>query len=178
MKVVFLDRDGTINVDHGYVHRREDWEFTEHAVDALRLLRDAGFQLTIVSNQSGIASGRYTADHVLRLHAWAGRLLCESGVAIAAWAFCPHAASAACGCRKPKTGLVLEIVRQLGEPIDYEASWTIGDKESDVLFGESLGTRTVLLSSRYWEPEDVCCRPTHIAHTLRAAAIHIVGNGG
>jgi len=178
VRVVFLDRDGTINIDHGYVHRSEDWEFTEGALDGLRLLRDAGFTLAVVSNQSGIATGRYTAGDVLRLHSWARQRLRDSGVDVAGWAFCPHAASAKCQCRKPQIGLAQEITSQLGGVIDYAASWTIGDKESDVLFGKSLGTRTVLLASRYWHPAEVNCHPTLVADTLRTAAIQILEKGG
>lgn len=166
MKVVFLDRDGTINVDHGYVHRREDWEFTEHAVDALRWLRQAGFALAVVSNQSGIATGRYTRADVDALQRFVTKLLDDAGVRIDAWAFCPHAAAEDCPCRKPRTGMVRDIERHLDEPIDFARSWTIGDKPSDVLFGAASNMRTVLLTSRYWSPADEACTPTYRAANL------------
>lgn len=148
--VVFLDRDGTINKDIGYAHRVADWEFLPGAVTAIQRLRDAGFLIAVVTNQSGVGGGKYTGDDVERLHAHVQKCLADAGTAIDAWAFCPHTVADDCDCRKPRTGLVAEIARQLAVAIDYEGSWMIGDKVSDLEFGRRLGVRSVILRSRYW----------------------------
>jgi D-glycero-D-manno-heptose 1,7-bisphosphate phosphatase len=169
-KVVFLDRDGTINVDRGYVARIDDWEFAPGAIAGLKLLRSAGYSLAVVTNQSGIARGYYTADDVSKLHAHMLALLAAEGVALDAVACCPHAPDEHCGCRKPLTGMARQVEAQIAETIDTAGSWTIGDKPADVQFGASLGTRTVLLESRYWTAGEFDAAPTHIAASLLAAA--------
>ncbi len=126
--MAFLDRDGTINVDRGYVHRIDDWEFTPGCVEALGALRTLGFQLAVVTNQSGIAAGKYTVEHARRLHEHMCYELSLSGVHVSAVVYCPHATDACCECRKPRTGMARQVEAILGLPIDYAASWTIGDK--------------------------------------------------
>lgn len=175
-KVVFLDRDGTINVDRGFVFRIDDWEFAPGAIDGLRLLRSAGFALAVVSNQSGIAPGLYTTDDVARLHEHAALLLGKQGITLDAIAICPHAADEGCDCRKPRTDMARQIEARLGEAIDMSASWTVGDKPADVEFGLALGTRTVLLESRYWTSGTLQFSPTHIAATLLEAARMIMNS--
>lgn len=172
-RVLFLDRDGTLNVDHGYVHRIYDWQFIEGAVEALHRFRDQGFALAIVTNQSGVGSGRYTTAEVEALHDWLAVQLDAAGVPVAAIVYCPHAASAECPCRKPKPGLGRQVERILDKPIDYKNSWTIGDKPSDVEFGRALGTKTVLLASRYWQPAEIDVIPTLFADSLFEAAEQI-----
>ena len=176
MRVVFLDRDGTLNVDVGYVHRIQDWRFTQRAVEAVRMLRDAGFAVALVSNQSGIARGLFTAQDVDRLHAQVRELLVRDGADLDAVAYCPHAPGEGCGCRKPRTGLAREVERLLGRPIDYSASWTIGDKRTDVAFGVALGTHTALLRSAYWTHGGLDTPPDFVAGCLYEAA-RVVAQG-
>lgn len=176
-RLVFLDRDGTINVDSCYVHRIEDWHFTLCAPAALSLLRNSGFLLAVVTNQSGIAAGVYTELEMHALHDHLRNELGKHGVEIAAIAHCPHAASDYCDCRKPKTGMVRQIVAKLYGPVDYAASWTIGDKVSDIEFGLSIGTRTALLRSRYWTPGKLSVSPDIVADTLFEAAERIAAHG-
>jgi D-glycero-D-manno-heptose 1,7-bisphosphate phosphatase len=172
-RVVFLDRDGTVNVDRGYVSRIEDWQFTERAVDALRLLQTAGFRLAVVTNQSGIARGYYRLEDMHALHDHLRRQLEQAGVVLDALAFCPHAEQPPCDCRKPRTGMATQVAAQLSEPIDYAASWTIGDKVSDLAFGAALGTRVALIRSRYWQHSDLPLAPTLVADSLYAAAVQL-----
>ena len=82
-KAVFLDRDGTINVDHGYLYRREDFIYTEGAVEALRILEELGYLLIIVTNQSGIARGYYSEEDFDKLNQWMLRDLAQKGVRVA-----------------------------------------------------------------------------------------------
>jgi D-glycero-D-manno-heptose 1,7-bisphosphate phosphatase len=169
-KVVFLDRDGTLNEDRGYVDHIQDWQFTDRAVEAVRMLRDAGFAVALVSNQSGIARGLFTVADVDELHAQVRELLVRGGADLDAVAYCPHGPDEGCGCRKPRPGLAREVERQLGRPSDHAASWTVGDKPSDLGFGVALGTRTALLRSRYWSNGELEPPPDILADCLYEAA--------
>lgn len=153
--VIFLDRDGTLNVDKGFVHQVQDWEFTDRAPEALRDLREAGYALALVTNQSGVGRGYFRLDDVYVLHEYVRQRLADEGVALDAIAVCPHAPDDGCECRKPRTGMARQIETQLGEAIAYERSWVIGDKLSDLEFGRALGTQVALLRSRYWEQKQL-----------------------
>ena len=173
-KVAFLDRDGTINIDHGYVNTIEDWEFVPGATAGMKLLQAAGFTLAVVTNQSGIAQGLYTQADMGKLHEHMKRLLLEEGVEIAHIAFCPHDREQDdCDCRKPKAGMAKQIEKIVG-PIDFAASWIIGDKEADVGFGKNAGTHTALVTSEYWKQEDLKLQPDMIVDSLLEAAKEIV----
>jgi len=173
-KVAFLDRDGTINVDHGYVFEIGGWEWCEGATLGMKLLQEAGFTLAVVTNQSGIAQGLYTEADMRKLHEHMKRLLLEEGVEIAHIAFCPHDRNQSdCDCRKPKAGMAKQIEANIG-PIDYAASWIIGDKEADVGFGKNVGTHTALLKSDYWQADTLKDKPDFMAASLFEAAKEIV----
>lgn len=173
-KVVLLDRDGTLNVDHGFVHRVDEWEFTHRAPEAVKRLRDAGYAIALVTNQSGIARGYYTLEDVRRLHDWMRQRLATLPATIDAIAICPHLPDNNCQCRKPRTAMAEQIEQALGEAIDYPRSWVVGDKLADLQFGIALGTHTALIESEYWTPSDLVTRPDIIAATLFDAAEEIV----
>ena len=168
-RVVFLDRDGTINVDRGYVYRREDWKFTDQAVEAIRLLNDMGYYIAVVTNQSGIATGRYAMTDVLELHDFVARELWRLGARIDYFAICPHSEADRCMCRKPQTGLAAQIEDRVDSSIDYALSWTIGDKITDAEFGWNLGTNTALLQSVYWRLDELPRSPSLVCSSLYAA---------
>ncbi len=165
-KVVFLDRDGTINVDNGYVHRTADWQFTEKAPEGLKLLQEAGYILAIITNQSGIGHGMYTESDMHALHEYMKGELTKQGVSIATIAYCSHGRDQnTCDCRKPKIGMAKQIEQKIG-PIDYAHSWTIGDKQADVGFGKNAGTKTALIRSNYWQEPDLTQPPDLIVGSL------------
>ena len=170
IKTAFLDRDGTINVDRGHVHRIEDWEFTPQCDFALRLLREAGFAIAIVTNQSGIAAGMYEIEDAERLHQFMRDELAARGAVIDAIVYCPHARDGKCACRKPRTGMAKQVEAIFAAPIDFPSSWTIGDKLSDIEFGRSLGTRTALLRSSYWREKEFDTEPNMIVDSLFEAS--------
>jgi D-glycero-D-manno-heptose 1,7-bisphosphate phosphatase len=172
-KVIFLDRDGTINIDRGYVHKVEEWQWVTGAIEALKKLQDAGFRLTIITNQGGIAYGYYSEEDLRRLHNFMNQALAKAGVTLSAIAYCPHGQEAACACRKPRTGMADQIEKQIG-PIDYQSSWTIGDKIADLEFGKKLKTHTSLLRSKYWSENELPRKPDHIVNSLLEAAAKIV----
>lgn len=142
---VFLDRDGTLNVDKGYVSHLRDWEWLPHALDGLRKLKNAGFKLVVVTNQSGIARGYYPADDVIKLHDLVNRELNAKGVGIDAFYFCPHHPeySGPCSCRKPKPGLIQKAALEMN--LDLSRSWMIGDKGSDIEAGSAAGIPSILI---------------------------------
>lgn len=177
-RVVFLDRDGTLNVDRGYVSRAGDWQFTLNAPEAVRRLREAGYAVAVVSNQSGIGRGLYTPDDVEKLHRFVQSELTARGATIDVFVYCPHLSSDQCGCRKPATGLAQQVEAALGAPVDYAHSWTIGDKLSDIQFGRNLGTRTSLLRSPHWLPDDLSTKPDIICDTFASAAERVLESSG
>ncbi|MGX4675400.1 D-glycero-beta-D-manno-heptose 1,7-bisphosphate 7-phosphatase [SAR92 clade bacterium H246] len=139
MKVAFLDRDGVINVDNGYVHHRENFVFTEGCTEALQLLEQKGFALIIVTNQSGIGRNYYSEQDYQQLTSWYREQLLQHGIAIAGIYHCPHAPEALCDCRKPAPGLFLQAAAQ--HDIDFASSIMIGDKQSDAEAATAAGIR-------------------------------------
>ncbi|MGQ9630972.1 MAG: D-glycero-beta-D-manno-heptose 1,7-bisphosphate 7-phosphatase [bacterium] len=147
-RAVFLDRDGTINVDgrelgtpNSYVHRPEDFILLPGVREAIRLLRGAGFLIVVVTNQSGVGRGFYTAEDVEEVHREMARLLNDASPD--AIYFCPHRPDENCSCRKPLPGMILRAAESLD--IDLSRSFMVGDKESDVLAGKRAGCRTILV---------------------------------
>lgn len=172
-KVAFLDRDGTINIDHGYVYKLEDFEFVDKAIDGMKNLQDAGFIVGIVTNQSGIGQGLYTEDDMNDLHAHMVKELALAGIAIETIAYCPHARDAGCACRKPKPAMVENIARTINGDVDLSKSWVIGDKEADMMMGKAAGTKTALIRSRYWQEDKLEEKPDLIVDSLYEASLAI-----
>ncbi len=168
-KVIFLDRDGTLNVDHGYVYQIQKWEWIQGAIEGMKLLQDAGYKLAIITNQSGIAQGFYTEEDMQVLHTWMEKQLADHGVTLSAIAYCPHGRDSTCDCRKPNAGMAKQVEATIGS-IDYGNSWTIGDKEADVGFGKNAGTKTMVIKSRYWEADNLQYQPDMIVDSLLEAA--------
>lgn len=143
-RAAFLDRDGVINVDHGYVCRPEDFDWTPGVVEALGRLQRAGFALVVVTNQSGIARGYYTEAQYRALADWMAAALEREGVHLSAQYHCPHLADAPlaqwrsrCNCRKPAPGMILRALADLR--LDAAASWIFGDKPHDLQAGWAAG---------------------------------------
>jgi D-glycero-D-manno-heptose 1,7-bisphosphate phosphatase len=150
-RAVFLDRDGTLNVDTGYISQPEGVRLVPNAAAGARALNKAGYALIIVSNQSGIARGMMTTAQADAVDAKVLDLLRERGVHIEATYRCPHLPdgqvaefAVECDCRKPKPGLIAQAARDLG--LDLVRSWTIGDGLRDVEAGLAVGTRAVLIA--------------------------------
>jgi D-glycero-D-manno-heptose 1,7-bisphosphate phosphatase len=129
-RALFLDRDGIINVDYGYVSKIEDFQFMEGIFELLHLFIDEGYLLFVVTNQSGIGRGYYTQTDFDTLTEWMIDSFEKKQIPIQKVAYCPHAPKDNCHCRKPKTGMVDDILKQY--PIDLTHSWLIGDKQSDI----------------------------------------------
>lgn len=130
MKVAFLDRDGVINEDPGYIYKSDDFRFCEGTLEALKLLQSGGYALMIMTNQSGIGRGYYTEADYHQLTQWYLNQLAQAGIAISDIFYCPHTPDDHCDCRKPKPGLFEQALAKY--PIDKEASFMVGDKQSDL----------------------------------------------
>ena len=152
-RAVFLDRDGVINVDHGYTHRIEDFQFIAGSTEAMALLQSAGWRLVVVTNQSGIARGLFSSQDYERFTAHLRAQLQARGVHLDAVFHCPHVPDAAvaayrqaCDCRKPGPGMLLRAAREL--TLDLAGSVIVGDRLSDVQAGRAAGVgRCVLVRS-------------------------------
>ena len=135
---LFLDRDGVINVNHGYVHTAEQTEWVPGILELCAAAHDAGCALVVVTNQAGIARGYYTEAEFLDYTRWMHHELAMQGVDILATVYCPHHPTAglgelrvACECRKPAPGMFTFASQHLG--LDSRASIMVGDKESDLI---------------------------------------------
>ncbi len=142
---VFLDRDGTINFDRGYVSSRKQFEVIPGALEGMRRLRKAGYLLVVVTNQSGIARGYYTEKDYIELNRYMLDLFKSEGVIVDRVYHCPHHPDDGCGCRKPGAGMVRRALKELN--IDLKKSFVVGDKESDMLLGEKLGMKRVMVGN-------------------------------
>ncbi len=143
-KAAFLDRDGVINVDRAYVSWWEDFEFVPGAVDAMRALKQAGFALVVVTNQSGIARGYYTEAQYQALTTRMKQVLAEAGAAVDEVYHCPHHPAGAvagltveCECRKPAPGMIFRAARELN--LSLTDSILVGDKPSDIQAARAAG---------------------------------------
>jgi D-glycero-D-manno-heptose 1,7-bisphosphate phosphatase len=138
-KAVFLDRDGTINVDKGYVYRKEEFEFLPGIFELIRNYVNQSYLIFIITNQSGIARGLYTENDYLHLTNWMTEEFKKREIPIEKVYHCPHLPeiSGPCTCRKPKPGMIVEAIKEYN--IDAEKSVLIGDKKRDLLAGENAG---------------------------------------
>ncbi len=152
---IFLDRDGTINVEKNYLYRFEDWEWISGAQAAIAKLNEAGFLVVVVSNQAGVARGLYTEQDVIRLHEQVVVDLNSSGGNIDAFYYCPHhpehGDNRDCDCRKPRPGMLLEAAKV--HNINLSKSWIIGDRGIDIKAGQLAGVSTILVRTGYGEDE-------------------------
>jgi D-glycero-D-manno-heptose 1,7-bisphosphate phosphatase len=157
-RAVFLDRDGTVIQEVGYLDRIDRLELFPETVDALRLLQRAGLRLIIATNQSGIGQGLFTEAFVRDLHDHLTGRLAQGGVRLDGIYYCPHHPTAklaeyrtACDCRKPSSGLLRQAARDLD--LDLARSYMIGDRWRDLQAGQAIGTAGVLVRTGYGETE-------------------------
>ncbi len=138
-KALFLDRDGIINVDHGYVYKKEDFEFNEGIFALVKHFFDEGYLIFVVTNQSGIGRGYYSEEDFSRLTQWMIDVFKQKNISIEKVLYCPHTPHAKCSCRKPNTALIDEVLQQY--KIDLSDSYLIGDKQSDIDLALNAGIK-------------------------------------
>ena len=154
---LFLDRDGVINIDHGYVCSIEDFHFVEGVLDTIRKAQIGGYIPIVVTNQSGIGRGYYGADEFEELSAYMIEKMREAGIDIDREHifYCPHTPDEGCRCRKPGPAMLLEAIERFD--IDPALSVMVGDKQSDIEAGRSAGIGRLLLveKNKKFELEDI-----------------------
>ena len=178
-RVVFLDRDGTICEEVGYLDAVEQMKLIPHSGKAVRLLNQRGFKVVVITNQAGVAKGYFPESVLKGLHDEMARQLREEGAHLDGIYYCPHHPTdgldpylRACGCRKPATGLLQQAAADLA--LDLSSAYMIGDHFSDVECGQRIGAETVLLLTGHGR-EALAKRehwprpPSHIAADLYEA---------
>ena len=160
---VFLDRDGTLNVDAGYLDRKERLVLFPWSLESVRLLRRGGYAVVVVTNQSGVARGMIEESFVDEVHGIIQSQLADIGEELDGHYYCPHEPSASieafridCDCRKPKPGMVTRAARDLG--LDVERSVVVGDKWSDIRLAKQTGARSVLVRTGYGRSQEHICQ--------------------
>ena len=145
-KAVFLDRDGTINEDYGYVYKIEDLKFISGVIEGLQLLKKIGYKLIIITNQSGIGRGFYNIDDYNKFTKFMLNKLRENSIIIDGIYYCPHVSSDNCNCRKPNLSLFYKAIDDLD--IDIDKSYVIGDKVRDLSICEETLAKGILLTDK------------------------------
>lgn len=160
-KAIFLDRDGTINVEKHYLYKIEDFEFLPGVIEALKKLQEAGFLLIIITNQSGIGRGLYTEKNFEILNSWMVSYLKNQGITITSVYYCPHLPDAVipkyrkeCNCRKPKLGMFFRAINDYN--IDIGLSYAIGDKIRDCAISNSTACKGFLIGNN--EKDEIICK--------------------
>jgi len=184
-RAVFLDRDGVLNRDLGFVHKEEDLEFYPDAVDALVQLSRAPCRVFIVTNQPGIGRGYYSAEDYITFERFYLQQLCDvsSGLIIIDRIYhCPHHPTEGigsyrmqCECRKPAPGMLLQARDEFG--LDLSASFLVGDKRSDIVAGKRAGCHATLVKTGYGGvggDDDDQIRPDAIAESIGDAVDQIL----
>ncbi len=186
--IVFLDRDGTLIEDTGYLSDPRDVREIPGAAEALTLLAVNGFALAVVSNQAGLAKGKFGKEQGEAVHRAFVALFRAKGVEFAAVEYCPHHPEGsveeyrtACTCRKPSPGMAEKVLASLGNPASY-TMWIVGDKMTDVLMGRSLRAKTILVATGYGlserkEGERRGLAPDAFLPSIREAAEWILAEG-
>ena len=177
---IFLDRDGTINVEVNYLHRIADFALIPGAAEAIKALNQAGLPVILVTNQAGIARGYYKEAAMRALHAHLRDVLAAEGAQIDAIYFCPHHPdySGPCACRKPSPGMLQQAAAE--HNIDLARSWLVGDTGSDIGAGHAVSCRTILVRTGYGAQFEAQLRagaepqPEAVVDDVAAAAAYIL----
>jgi D-glycero-D-manno-heptose 1,7-bisphosphate phosphatase len=158
-KVLFIDRDGTIIEDVGYLRDLSQVDLLPWAGDAIQQLNDAGFAVVVITNQSGVARGYFDEAHVQATHRALDAALAPHGARIESYYYCPHYPQSSdprygreCDCRKPARGLVDRAARELG--VDPRRSFVVGDRWLDLRLARAVGARGVLVRTGYGRTEE------------------------
>ena len=148
---VFFDRDGVLNVDRGYIYRREELGWMPGAIETIKMLNERGYFVFVVTNQSGIARGFFQEDDVYQFHSYMAEEVEKRGAVIHSFYFCPHHPkgmveeySIVCHCRKPLPGLIEQACREW--PVDLKGSFLIGGKQQDIGAANAAGIPGYLFS--------------------------------
>ena len=169
-KVIFLDRDGTLNEDYGYVYKEEDFHFIPGVFEALKKLLNLGYKLIVITNQSGINRGLFNEKDLLNLNKYMINELKKNNISIEKIYYCPHTDADNCECRKPKPGMLIKASKDFN--ISLENSWMVGDGNNDIKAGKAAGCKTVLVGKSNGD------KPDMIVDSLKTAVKKIINLSG
>ena len=188
-RAIFMDRDGTVCEEVGYVNHVDRIRLLPRSAEAIRLANQAGFQTVIVTNQAGVARGYFDEDLVHEVHDAVRRQLAEAGARIDGIYYCPHHPEVgappyrrACDCRKPGPGMLLRAQEEMG--IDLESSYMVGDTVKDLGAGRAVGATTVLVLTGYgrgelqYQSHRWTVQPDHVCEDLLEAMQWILAREG
>jgi D-glycero-D-manno-heptose 1,7-bisphosphate phosphatase len=181
-RAVFLDRDGTIGEELGYVNHIDRFQIFPYAAGAIRELNQANFPVIVVTNQSGIARNIFPESLVHEVHKKMVTELAAAGAWIDAIYFCPHKSEDACECRKPNPGLLERAARE--HALELTGSWVVGDRYADLEMGHAAGARGILVMTGYGRGEYELHRatwprqPDALAENLKDAVRYILQKCG
>ena len=166
---ILLDRDGTLNVERHYLSDPDQLELYPGVPAALKRLRDLGYGLAVVTNQSGIARGYFTLDTLERIHQRLRDLLAAEGASVDGIYSCPHGPDEDCDCRKPLPGMARQAQAEFG--FDPKQAIVIGDKKADINLGRAIGAATILVRTGWGADAEKAgdCSPDVIVDDLPAA---------
>jgi D-glycero-D-manno-heptose 1,7-bisphosphate phosphatase len=167
-RLVLLDRDGTINVEKHYLCDPDALELLPGAAAGIRLLRQVGFSIAVVTNQAGVGRGLFDLDRVDAVHQRLHELLSEEGTAVDCIYVCPHSPDEKCHCRKPAPGLALRAAVDFGASLLH--SFVIGDKDCDIEMGRRIGATTILVRTGHGHEYMETSQADHIVTDLLEAA--------
>ena len=185
---VFLDRDGTINEEVGYLDRIDKLNLFPNAAEAIRLINESGMKAVVMTNQSGVAKGYFTEEFVRTVHERIQEMLRKRGAFIDAFYYCPHHQTEgigvylqSCACRKPGAGMLIKASKELD--IDLRRSYTVGDMLKDIQVARTVGAKGILVKTGYGintiekdlasaSPE--ICQPSYIAEDILDAVKWII----
>ena len=144
MKLIILDRDGTINEDSDkHIKSPQEWKPIQGSLEAIGRLVHEGYRIVVATNQSGIARGLFDAQTLFSIHDTLQRAAAQVGGRVDAFFFCPHAADSGCMCRKPQPGMLLEAARRFNVPL--KSVYMVGDAQRDLEAAAAAGARPVLV---------------------------------
>jgi D-glycero-D-manno-heptose 1,7-bisphosphate phosphatase len=188
-RAIFMDRDGTVCEEVGYVNHVDRIRLLPRSAEAIRLANQAGFQAVIVTNQAGVARGYFDEDLVHEVHDAVRHQLAEAGARVDGIYYCPHhpetgsqAYRRVCDCRKPKAGMLLRAQEEMG--IDLAASYMVGDTVKDLGAGRAVGATTVLVLTGYgrgelqYQSHRWTVQPDHVSEDLLDAVQWILAREG
>ena len=164
IKTIFLDRDGVINKDINYLFRIEDFEFIDGIFEACIHFQELGYDIIIITNQSGIARGYFTEKDYHSMTQWMLDKFKKNGIYILDNFYCPHGPESICSCRKPRPGMFIEA--QNKHKVDMKRSWMIGDTERDISAASLAGIRNTILLTNIQKTSDLNSKAKFIINSL------------
>ena len=185
---VFLDRDGTINEEVGYLDSIDKLNLFAYTAEAIRLINESGMKAVVMTNQSGVAKGYFTEEFVRTVHERIQEMLRERGAFIDAFYYCPHHQTEgigvylqSCACRKPGAGMLIQASKELD--IDLRRSYTVGDMLKDIQVARTVGAKGILVKTGYGintiekgltSDSSEICQPSYIAEDILDAVKWII----